>query len=278
LSDFKSFEVAGWSAEGKGLRYDALAGRVTRAVVEPLLDALEVRAGERFLDVATGPGHLAAAAAARGAHAVGVDVSPDMLALARQHHATVEFVEGDAEQLPFADDEFDAAAAAFVLHHVPQPRRVTSELLRIAPRAAVATWAPAEEQPLFAAFGAAFDDAGAAAADLPRGPSRDELGREDVLAALLPGARVFTVNFEHEFADARSLLDGFLEGSVNTAARFSAQPSDVQASVCEGFARRLDPYRRGSTIVLPVSVRVAVAGRQLTIKRERAPRPPSRRP
>jgi len=261
LSDFKSFEVAGWTTEGKALRYDALAGRVTRAVVEPLLDALDVQAGERFLDVATGPGHLAAAAATRGARAVGVDVSLDMLALARERYADVAFVEGDAEQLPFANDAFDAAAAAFVLHHVPQPCRVTAELLRVAPRAAVATWAPSEEQPLFASFGAAFDDAGATAADLRRGPSREELGREDVLAALLPGARVFTVGFEHEFADARSLFDGFLEGSVNTAARLAAQPPDVQASVRDGFARRLDPYRRGKTIVLPVSVKVAVAGR-----------------
>ena len=77
MSDFKACEVAGWSAEGKALRYDALAGRLTRAVVEPLLDALDVRVNERFIDVATGPGHLAAAAAARGARAVGVDVSPD---------------------------------------------------------------------------------------------------------------------------------------------------------------------------------------------------------
>src|SRR5206468_613969 len=60
VSDFKAFEVAGWSAEGKALRYDALAGRLTRAVVEPLLDALDVRVNERFIDVATGPGHLAA--------------------------------------------------------------------------------------------------------------------------------------------------------------------------------------------------------------------------
>jgi len=170
LSDFKSFEVAGWTTEGKALRYDALAGRVTRAVVEPLLDALDVQAGERFLDVATGPGNLAAAAATRGARAVGVDVSLDMLALARERYADVAFVEGDAEQLPFANDAFDAAAAAFVLHHVPQPCRVTAELLRVAPRAAVATWAPSEEQPLFASFGAAFDDAGATAADLRRGP------------------------------------------------------------------------------------------------------------
>ena len=259
MSVFKSFEIAGWSEAGKANRYDNVAGRLTRSAVLPMLDALDVRAGERFLDVATGPGHLAGAAAERGARAVGLDVSADMLALAREQYPDLELIEGDAEALPFQDDSFDAGGAAFVLHHVPEPKRVTAELQRVAKRVAVAAWCPTEEQPLFALIAGAFEDAGARSpADLPRGPSRDEVGREEFLASLLPGARVFTVGSEHVFADAHAFLDGFLEGSVNTRGWFRTQPPDVQAAVREAFATRLAPYRRDRALVLPVSVRIAV--------------------
>jgi SAM-dependent methyltransferase len=227
-----------------------------------MLDALDVRAGERFLDVATGPGQLAGAAAERGARAVGLDVSADMLVLARERYPDVELIEGDAEALPFPNDSFDAAGAAFILHHVPEPRRVAAELQRVAQRVAVAAWSPSEDQPLFSLFALAFDDAGARPPDdLPRGPSRDDVGREKFLASLLPGARVVTVGSEQEFADAYALFDGFLEGSVNTRARFRAEAPDVQAGVRESFAARLAPYRRGRAIVLPVSARIAVAVR-----------------
>ena len=72
---FKEFEVAGWRESGRGDAYDAAVGRVTARVAEPLLDAVGVHASTPLLDVATGTGHVAGAAAARGARGVGVDVS-----------------------------------------------------------------------------------------------------------------------------------------------------------------------------------------------------------
>src|SRR4051794_26626066 len=118
---FKEFEVAGWREPGRGEAYDAVVGRVTARVAEPLLDAAGVRAGTSLLDVATGTGHIAGIAAARGAHTVGVDISEQMLARARQLYDNVEFALGDAEKLAFGDDTFDAVVAAFLLHHVPSP-------------------------------------------------------------------------------------------------------------------------------------------------------------
>jgi len=137
---FKEFEVAGWRESGRGDAYDAVVGRVTARVAEPLLDAVGVRAGTSLLDVATGTGHVAGAAAARGARGVGVDISEEMLARARRLYDGVEFALGDAEELAFEDNAFDAAVAAFLLHHVPSPERVVAELARVASRVAVAQW------------------------------------------------------------------------------------------------------------------------------------------
>jgi len=98
---FKELEVAGWREPGRGDAYDAVVGRVTARVAEPLLDAVGVSTGTSLLDVATGTGHVAAAAAARGAHAVGIDISEEMLARARARYDGVEFALGDADELAF---------------------------------------------------------------------------------------------------------------------------------------------------------------------------------
>ena len=125
---FKEFEFADWREPGRADAYDALVGRVTARVTLPLLDAVGATAGTSLLDVGTGTGHVAGAAAGRGAHAVAIDISEEMLARARRLYPGVEFKLGDAEALEFADRAFDAAVAAFLLHHVPSPERVVGEL------------------------------------------------------------------------------------------------------------------------------------------------------
>ena len=126
---FKAFEAAGWSANAD--RYDRLTGRVSAAVVEPLLDAAGVGRGTRVLDLGTGTGATAAVAASRGARPVGVDLAEGMVEAARRLHPELEFVQGDAEALPFPDCGFDAAVAGFVLNHLPDPERAAAELHRV---------------------------------------------------------------------------------------------------------------------------------------------------
>lgn len=77
---FTRFERDGWSRVAAG--YHRFFTPVTGLAVEPLLDAARVRAGSTVLDVATGPGDLAAHAAARGASVVGVDIAEPVVALA----------------------------------------------------------------------------------------------------------------------------------------------------------------------------------------------------
>jgi ubiquinone/menaquinone biosynthesis C-methylase UbiE len=95
---FNAFEAAGWEAKAAG--YDEFFGAITTRLVAPLLDAAEVRAGVRLLDVASGPGYAAARAAERGASVVGVDIASAMISLASRLHPQLEFLRGDAEALP----------------------------------------------------------------------------------------------------------------------------------------------------------------------------------
>ena len=156
------------------MRYDALAGRVTSRLADPLLDAVGAGPGKRLLDIATGPGYVAARAADRGADPVGLDFSETMLAHARARSPQVEFVPGDATELPFADGSFDAVTCAFLLLHVGRPEAVVAEAARVlAPdgRAAFTVWDdPSRSRWLGVVLDASRRPGAQPPADVPPGP------------------------------------------------------------------------------------------------------------
>jgi demethylmenaquinone methyltransferase / 2-methoxy-6-polyprenyl-1,4-benzoquinol methylase len=103
-----------------------------------LLDAVDPRPGQRILDVATGTGLVAAGLARRGAEVVGLDQSEHMLAGARARLAAhpdlanhITLVQGEAERLPFADDEFDALTFTYLLRYVDDRQATMRELARV---------------------------------------------------------------------------------------------------------------------------------------------------
>jgi demethylmenaquinone methyltransferase/2-methoxy-6-polyprenyl-1,4-benzoquinol methylase len=121
-------------------RYDQLSAALSfwqdprwrRAMV----DALAPAANERILDVATGTGMVAAELRSRAdCSVVGLDQSAEMLAAARARFANdgarVELIEGQAEQLPFADESFDALTFTYLLRYVDDPPATLRELARV---------------------------------------------------------------------------------------------------------------------------------------------------
>ena len=128
-ASFKGMEHAGWEERAAG--YDKLFGSITRHANEPLLDATAVRAGTAVLDLCCGPGYAAAAAASRGAHAIGVDFSQAMVETARGLHSAATFQQGDAEALAFEADSFDAVVCSFGVNHLPDPGKALRESCRV---------------------------------------------------------------------------------------------------------------------------------------------------
>ena len=120
-----------------GMRFSGPVGQLIAEqqaqVIAAFLDPL---AGQQILDVGTGTGRGAIALALRGARVTGVDASAEMLAVARRRAADagvqVEFVQGDAHGLAYADRSFDAVTCLRVLMHTPDWRQSLAELCRVA--------------------------------------------------------------------------------------------------------------------------------------------------
>ncbi len=105
--------------------------------------------GDRVLDVATGSGNVAIPAAEKGAQVTGLDITPELLEVARgratEAGVEVEFVEGDAEDLPYADDSFDKVISVFGAMFAPRHDVAAGEIARVlrpGGRFVVAAWTP----------------------------------------------------------------------------------------------------------------------------------------
>jgi SAM-dependent methyltransferase len=262
---FDAFEEAGWTTK-EAAAYDALAGRVTARVADPLLDAVRAGSGTRLLDVATGPGYVAVRAAERGAEVVGVDFSETMLAFARSRAPGVEFVHGDATALPLEDSSFDAVIAAFLLLHVGRPERAVAEaarVLRSGGRAAFSVWAePSRSRWIGVVFEAFATAGGELPPDVPAGPHPFRFADPPEFTRLLEDAglrevSVDTVEFTLSLTSADELWDGLARGSVRLQPMMIGQPEDVQRVIRERFDELLEEYRTADGFEVPVSVKIA---------------------
>ncbi|MDN3921268.1 class I SAM-dependent methyltransferase [Roseateles violae] len=145
LAAIKTRQRAAWASGDY-----AVVGTTLQIVGESLAEALDLRAGQRVLDVAAGNGNASLAAARRWCEVSSTDYVPALLARGRERavaegFANIEFLEADVEALPFDDAGFDAVVSTFGCMFAPNPPRVAAELLRVCRRGGkigLANWTP----------------------------------------------------------------------------------------------------------------------------------------
>jgi ubiquinone/menaquinone biosynthesis C-methylase UbiE len=118
-------------------------------VGELLCEFVKVHSGDQVLDIATGAGNTALAAARRGCVVTGVDFVPALLERGRERAAaerlSVEFRPADAESLPFEDDSFDVVLSTFGAMFAPDPKKAAAEMARVCRpggKIGMANWTP----------------------------------------------------------------------------------------------------------------------------------------
>jgi SAM-dependent methyltransferase len=127
----------------------AVVGTTLQIVGEQLCEALDLRAGQRVLDVAAGNGNVSLAAARRWCEVTSTDYVPGLLERGRSRATAdglkIEFKGADAEALPFADDSFDAVVSTFGVMFTPNQEIAAAELLRVCKsggKIGLANWTP----------------------------------------------------------------------------------------------------------------------------------------
>src|SRR4030095_11602504 len=113
----------------------ALIGTTLQIVGEDLCEALDIRSGQRVLDVAAGNGNVALAAARRGCDVIATDYVPALLEKAADRAAAerlqIDFSESDAESLPFKDGSFDVVVSTLGVMFTPDQLQAAAEMIRV---------------------------------------------------------------------------------------------------------------------------------------------------
>ena len=144
LAAIKTKQQAAWSSGNY-----AIVGSTLQIVGEELCEAMDLKAGSKVLDVAAGNGMASLAAARRWCDVTSTDYVPALLergkARAKAEGMTMEFMEADAENLPFGADSFDVVLSTFGVMFTPNQDKAAAELLRVCkPKGQIglANWTP----------------------------------------------------------------------------------------------------------------------------------------
>src|SRR6266478_5742378 len=144
LAAVKTRQQGAWSSGDY-----AIVGTTLQIVGEQLCEALDLRAGQTVLDVASGNGNATLAAARRWAKVLSTDYVPALLERGRERAAAerlaIEFRQADAEALPFSDMTFDTVMSTFGVMFTPDQERAAAELIRVCKhggKIGLANWTP----------------------------------------------------------------------------------------------------------------------------------------
>ena len=264
---FHEFEHDGWQQASDD--YHRYFGSLTAQTIGPLLDAVASAPGMNLLDIASGPGYVAAAAKRRGWLPVGIDFSEAMVVMARELYPDIDFQIGDAEALSFGNAEFDRAVMNFGILHLAQPDAAIHEahrVLRTGGLFGFTAWAKPEEAVGFRIALRAVEEFGDKSVQLPPGPPFFRFSEREECARVLEGCgfadvAVTQLPLVWRLASPAEVFEAFYNGSARTGGLLRAQPPAALAKVRDAIQEGAAAYSRGDRLEIPMPALV-VSGRK----------------
>jgi len=263
LTELRDKQQKVWSSGD----YNKIAA-LTVPVSEHLVDHVGVGPTERVLDVATGTGHVALAAARRSAESVGIDYVPALLDIARRRadaeDLVVELAEADAEHLPYEDGSFDVVLSAIGVMFAADHDAAGRELVRVTRpggRIGLASWTPE------GFVGGILRTVGAHVSPPPGAQPATRWGTEEVVAGLLgdgvTDVRSVTATVTQRFVDGAAFADLFLTYYGPTFAAASRLDDEGRAALRADLIALAESHDRGEGdgLVLDWEYRIVTATR-----------------
>ena len=266
---FKQQERAGFNLVARAYEH---ASRALAPVHARMLQLAHLSPGQHVIDVASGPGQLARAAAREVDAGVvtALDLAEESLAIARERAGAeglsgIRFETGDAEHLPFPDAAFDRALCGLGLMHFPDAAAALREMSRVLKpdgRVVLCVWGVREQVPLISCALATLER------NLPppkiERPSMFRFGDAAVLQQLLQSCGFAAITVERAiitpvFADPASYWRGFLDLAGVTTVALAKLPQETQDHLGADVARDLAPYSRPGGYPLDSVVMIAAA-------------------
>jgi SAM-dependent methyltransferase len=238
--------------------------RVTAHAIAPLLDAVRAGRGVRLLDVACGPGDLAAEADRRGATAVGTDLAPGMVSLAARTFPGPDFRVANADALPFEAGSFDAVVCSFGIGQFGNADGFAAEcarVLRPGGLAAVTWWQGYDRNRINGLFYQVLVELGVTE------PPPDKYGSAERLAAFVRACgcddvRMQDYNFTHRLPDAESYWQLAMGSFGRIAKIYDAQDDAMKARIRAGVDAALQAHATAGGFEIPIAYRIAAGARK----------------
>lgn len=264
---FQEFEHNGWERAAE--EYHRLWGPLSIQAVARLLDVAGVSAGRKVLDVATGAGYAAAAAAASGAKVTGLDFSRAQVELARREHPAVTFDEGDMETLPYPDKSYDAVVMNFGLLHSLRPDKVAAEALRVLKpggRFAYTVWAAPEASVGFRIVLGAIEKYGTMNVSLPPAQPYFRFSDKQESHALLSRAGFRDLHFEivplvWRLRSAEQMFQAFYQGAVRATVILRSQSKEAISAIHPHIIREGEALKTRDGLEVPMAAALTAGTR-----------------
>ncbi|MBF9032432.1 methyltransferase domain-containing protein [Rhodobacterales bacterium HKCCE3408] len=266
FAGFAELETNGWSNDAISSGYVNMFAPASDMAIPFIVSAI-AEAG-RVLDLCCGQGNVTEALTRAGHDVIGADFSAQMLSFARERLPRGTFVEADAQDLPFADSEFDVVVCSFGLMHVPdQPKalREVRRVLKSGGQFVMTSWCGPDVSPVFQVFYGSVQEHGSPAVQMPESPNFHQYANEELARTLLADAQLELVGCDQ--LECSWLLDRpehlaeiFQKGAPRGGYLLSQQPEANRVAIKDAVARKVaERFAEGEAWRAPIPASLVIA-------------------